>query len=56
MNPTDHCKQSLYMNEEMLVEVKREAIRLDRSYSWILQMAWKIAKEQIQSMPVQGPL
>ena len=54
MNHTDHCKQSLYLNEEMLREVKAEAERLDRSYSWILSMAWKIARERIQSMPAQG--
>lgn len=35
----------------MLEEIHREAERLDRSLSWIVQRAWKIAKREIQGMP-----
>jgi len=47
----DKYKQSLYFPKEMLDEINREAVRLDRSLSWIVQRAWKVAKRQVQQMP-----
>jgi uncharacterized small protein (TIGR04563 family) len=44
-------KQSLYMPEDMLLEVMAEAARQDRSLSWVVQHAWKIAKARIGAMP-----
>lgn len=44
-------KQSLYFPEEMLVEIRDEAARLDRSLSWIVQRAWKLARKQVRAMP-----
>lgn len=44
-------KQSLYFPREMLEEIHREATRLDRSLSWVIQRAWKIAKREIKAMP-----
>lgn len=44
-------KQSLYFPKEMLEEIHREAKRLDRSLSWVVQRAWKVAKREIQAMP-----
>jgi len=44
-------KQSLYFPEEMLVEIREEAARLDRSLSWIVQRAWKLARKQVRAMP-----
>ncbi len=44
-------KQSLYFPEEMLLEIQREANRQDRSMSWIVQQAWRIACHEIQRMP-----
>lgn len=38
-------KQSLYFPREMLDEIRNEAARLDRSLSWIVQRAWKVARE-----------
>jgi uncharacterized small protein (TIGR04563 family) len=38
-------KQSLYFPREMLEEIRNEAARLDRSLSWIVQRAWKVARE-----------
>jgi uncharacterized small protein (TIGR04563 family) len=35
----------------MLVEIREEATRLDRSLSWIVQRAWKLARKQVQGMP-----
>jgi len=43
MSTTDHRKQSLYFPEEMLKEIEHESHRQDRSLSWIVQQAWKIA-------------
>ncbi len=51
MAQTDKRKQSLYFPEEMLREMQGEAIRQDRSLSWIMQQAWKSARAQIAKMP-----
>jgi len=51
MPGTDHRKQSLYFPEEMLMEIQVEASRQDRSLSWIVQQAWKVARGDIQMMP-----
>ena len=48
---TDKRKQSLYFPEEMLKEIQEEANRQDRSLSWVVQQAWKIARERIKSFP-----
>jgi len=47
----DKRKQSLYFPEEMLSEIKREALRQDRSLSWIVQQAWRIARDEIRKLP-----
>jgi uncharacterized small protein (TIGR04563 family) len=51
MAQTDNRKQSLYFPEEMLQEIQREATRQDRSMSWIVQTAWKLARNDIKKMP-----
>jgi uncharacterized small protein (TIGR04563 family) len=48
---TDKRKQSLYFPEEMLSDIKREALRQDRSLSWIVQQAWRIARDEIKKFP-----
>ena len=47
----DHRKQSLYFPKEMLEELQAEAARQDRSLSWIVQHAVKIALRRIKSYP-----
>jgi uncharacterized small protein (TIGR04563 family) len=47
----NHCKQSLYFPEEMLQEIQREASRLERSLSWVVQQAWRHARNEIRRMP-----
>lgn len=47
----DKRKQSLYFPEAMLQEIKDEANRLDRSLSWVVQRAWKVAKGEIKKLP-----
>ena len=51
MAGTDKRKQSLYFPEEMLREIQEEATRQDRSLSWVVQQAWRIARERIKSFP-----
>ena len=50
MNRTDKRKQSVYIPEPMLSEIKRECERQDRSLSWLIQRAWKIARGEIVKM------
>jgi uncharacterized small protein (TIGR04563 family) len=49
--PPLSCKQSLYFPEDMLKEIQTEANRQDRSLSWIMQQAWRIARAEIRSIP-----
>ncbi|MGK0361205.1 MAG: putative small protein (TIGR04563 family) [Bradymonadia bacterium] len=51
MASSDKRKQSLYFPEEMLKEIQAEAARQDRSLSWIVQKAWKIARSEIRKFP-----
>ncbi len=48
---SDKRKQSLYFPETMLAEIKDEAARLDRSLSWVVQRAWKLARNDIRKIP-----
>ncbi|MFH1604031.1 MAG: TIGR04563 family protein [Pseudomonadota bacterium] len=48
---SDKRKQSLYFPETMLAEIKDEAARLDRSLSWVVQRAWKLARSDIRKIP-----
>ena len=48
---SDKRKQSLYFPEAMLQEIKDEAARLDRSLSWVVQRAWKMARLEIRKIP-----
>ncbi|MBV70342.1 MAG: TIGR04563 family protein [Myxococcota bacterium] len=51
MSGSDKRKQSLYFPEDMLKEIQAEAARQDRSLSWIVQKAWKIARSEIKKYP-----
>jgi uncharacterized small protein (TIGR04563 family) len=44
-------KVTLYFNSAMLAETQKEAIRQDRSVSWIIQAAWRIARDELKRMP-----
>jgi uncharacterized small protein (TIGR04563 family) len=43
-------KQSFYFPAEMLEEIAAEARRLDRSMSWVVQRAWKLARRAIAEL------
>jgi uncharacterized small protein (TIGR04563 family) len=51
MPGSDKRKQSLYFPEDMLREIQDEATRQDRSLSWIVQQAWKLARREIMKYP-----
>lgn len=51
MSGTDKRKQSLYFPEDMLSEIQSESGRQDRSLSWIVQQAWRIARGDISRFP-----
>ena len=51
MAGTDNRKQSLYFPEDMLSEIQHEAGRQDRSISWIVQQAWRVARLDIRKIP-----
>lgn len=51
MAVSDKRKQSLYFPEDMLKEIQEEASRQDRSLSWIVQKAWRIARKEIMRYP-----
>ncbi len=44
-------RQALYFPAEMLEELQRESQRQDRSISWLIQQAWKVARAEMRSMP-----
>jgi len=52
--PSPKKKVTLYFSSGMLDETQREAIRQDRSISWIIQAAWRIAREEVQRQPAYG--
>ncbi len=49
-------KLTLYFPPELLEEAREEALRQDRTISWILQKAWLYARQEIKRMPsADGP-
>ena len=48
-------KVTLYFNSAMLAETQKEALRQDRSISWIIQAAWRIARDEVKRMPAALP-
>jgi uncharacterized small protein (TIGR04563 family) len=51
--PVKH-KQSTCFSLAMLAEMQAEANRLERSLSWIAQLAWRIARERMRSTPIHS--
>ena len=51
LSKSDKRKQSLYFPEAMLDEIQKEAQRLQRSMSWVVQRAWKHARKEIKGIP-----
>jgi uncharacterized small protein (TIGR04563 family) len=40
-------RHSIYFPQHILAEIGAEALRLDRSLSWMVQHAWKMARAAI---------
>ena len=54
--PSPKKKVTLYFSSSMLEETQREAIRQDRSISWIIQAAWRMSRDEVRKLPdVAGP-
>ena len=49
--PSPKKKVTLYFSSAMLEETQREAIRQDRSISWIIQAAWRLARDEVRRLP-----
>jgi uncharacterized small protein (TIGR04563 family) len=50
MASTEKQKQSLYFPDEMLREIMSESTRLDRSLSWTVQQAWRLARTEVRKL------
>lgn len=44
-------KVTLYFSSAVLGETQQGAIRQDRSISWIMQAAWRLAREEVRRLP-----
>ena len=47
----DMRKQGVYFQEFMLKSIRHEAVRLDRSLSWIVQRCVKLGMMEIKKLP-----
>jgi uncharacterized small protein (TIGR04563 family) len=54
LRPTDKRKHSLYFSADLLKEIGDEATRQDRSLSWIVQKAWRLARREIMGAASAG--
>jgi uncharacterized small protein (TIGR04563 family) len=43
-------KQCLSFPVDMLKEIEHEAARLERSVSWVVQRAWKLARDELKKI------
>jgi uncharacterized small protein (TIGR04563 family) len=50
-SPSPKKKVTLYFNAGVLGETQHEAIRQDRSISWIIQAAWRLARDEVRRLP-----
>jgi uncharacterized small protein (TIGR04563 family) len=52
---SDARKVGVYLPGEILADVQAEAVRQDRSVSWLLQRAWTLAKAELMAAPTVEP-
>ena len=50
MSKSDANKVGIYLDTDVLDEMKREAVRLDRPISWIAQHAWRRGKKGVAAL------
>ena len=51
MTTSETRRQNLYFPGDMLTELQNEAKRQDRSISWLIQQAWRIARKELRRIP-----
>lgn len=44
-------KLTVYIPDQMLDELKREAERQDRSVSWLIEHCWQLSRRQLRRYP-----
>jgi uncharacterized small protein (TIGR04563 family) len=44
-------RQALYFPSDMLQDIQGEADRQDRSISWLIQQAWRVARIELRKVP-----
>jgi uncharacterized small protein (TIGR04563 family) len=47
----DKRKQSIYMDVVLIKELREEAVRQGRTLSWLMQRAWKLARDTLKRLP-----
>jgi uncharacterized small protein (TIGR04563 family) len=48
---SDPRKISIFFPEGMEQEIRAEAVRTDRSISWLMQRAWELARADLARLP-----
>ncbi|MGE0872296.1 MAG: hypothetical protein AB7P03_27300 [Kofleriaceae bacterium] len=43
--------QAIYLPESQLHDIEHQAVRTDRSLSWVVQEAWRISRESVVALP-----
>lgn len=51
MRSIQRLQRTVRLPPEWIREIEDEARRLGRSYSWVVQEAWRLAKDRIARMP-----
>jgi uncharacterized small protein (TIGR04563 family) len=44
-------KRSVYFPPDMLAEIEHEMTRQERTLSWLMQQAWRVARPTLSSVP-----
>lgn len=48
---TVYRRQAVYLPEEISKDLLAEALRIDRSPSWVMRKVWEIAREELKFYP-----
>ena len=49
--PSNSHRVCVAIPASLLAEAQREALRLDRSLSWIFQQAWRLSRQRVGKLP-----
>ncbi|MGE0549262.1 MAG: hypothetical protein AB7O24_23270 [Kofleriaceae bacterium] len=50
-HPGTKLDQAIYLPETLLHDIEHQAVRTDRSLSWVVQEAWKISRDSVVALP-----